>query len=82
VSNELRYFEALKRITQYQSLERMRRHAEKDWGLPFDEVLEMAYDNIQTEARNAIRGKRRPKISPSPSCTPSAPPRSNPDRPS
>lgn len=59
--NELRYYEALKRITKYQAVERLREHSERDWGLPFEEALEMAYENVITEARNAIHGRRRPK---------------------
>lgn len=60
-SNELRYFDALKRITQYDSPERLRRTAEKQYGLDPAEVIEMAYDNIQGEARAALQGRRRPK---------------------
>lgn len=61
VNNELLYFDVLKRITRYQTVERMRRKSESDWGLPFEETLEMAYENVITEAKNAIHGKRRPK---------------------
>lgn len=59
-SNEQRYFDALKRITQYQSPDRMRRSSDKDWGLDFEETLEYAYENVIEEARRAIKGKRRP----------------------
>lgn len=61
-SNEQRYFDALKRIASYQTAERLLRHSYKDWGLDDGaEALEYAYENIQSEARNAVRGKRRPK---------------------
>jgi hypothetical protein len=59
-SNEQRYYDALKRITEYQTPARMRRSSEKDWGLPFEEHLEYAYENIQQEAKTAILGRRRP----------------------
>ena len=57
-----RYFAALKRISQYQSPDRMRKSSQKDWGLGFEETLEYAYENVIQEARNAIRGKRPPKV--------------------
>ena len=60
-SNEQRYFDALKRITKYQSPERLAASAERQYGLSPHEAIEMAYDNIQGEAAAAIRGKRRPK---------------------
>lgn len=52
---------ALKRILAYQSPARMRKNSERDWGLNFEECIEMAYENIQQEARNGIRGVRRPR---------------------
>lgn len=59
--NEYRYYDALKRITKYQTVEQLRRRADKDYGLSFEEALEYAYENVVLEAANAIRGKRRPK---------------------
>jgi len=59
--NERRYFDALKRITLYDSLSRLRKNSEKHWGLEYHETLECAYENIQAEAAAAIRGRRRPK---------------------
>ncbi len=47
----------LRRIKAYQSVEKMRRDSEKDWGLPFEEALEMAYENVIGEAENALRWK-------------------------
>ena len=61
MSNEQRYFDVLKRITLYRSVEQLHKRAEKDYGLPFSEVLEFAYENVIIEAKSAIRGKRRPK---------------------
>lgn len=60
--NELRYYDALKRITEYATVEQLRRGAEKDYGLPFEEALEYAFENIKGEAEAAVRGRRRPKV--------------------
>lgn len=54
-----RYYDALKRIArQYRSAESLLRRG--DCGLNGVEALEMAYENIQSEAIAAVRGKRRP----------------------
>lgn len=59
MSNEQRYYDALKRIARdYQKSDRLLRDG--DCGLEGPEALGMAYDNIQSEAAAAIRGKRRP----------------------
>lgn len=61
-SNEQRYYDTLRRIAKhYQTAEQLQRRAYKDWGLhdPL-EALEYAYENIQQEAKIAIKGKRRP----------------------
>lgn len=60
-SNNADYYDALRRIRSYDSVERLRRRAEKDYGLSPNEAIEMAYENVKAEAENAIRGKRRPK---------------------
>jgi hypothetical protein len=65
---EARLYAALKRITQYMTVEQMERRAEKEYGLSPYEGLGMAYDNLQSEARDAIRGVRMPK--PKPAATP------------
>lgn len=54
------FYDALKRITQYDNPERLRRRAEKDYGLDGFEAIEMAYENVLAEAKRAIKGKRRP----------------------
>lgn len=59
-NNELVYFSALKRIASYQSPERLRRNAERNYGLPAEEAIEMAYENVLAEAKAAIKGKRSP----------------------
>ena len=53
-------YDALKRITQYDNAERLRRRAEKDYGLSGDEAIEMAYENVLKEAKQAIKRKGRP----------------------
>jgi hypothetical protein len=60
VSNEQRYFDALKRIVRYQTSDQLRRHAGQ-YGCDHADELEMAYENIQQEAKNALKGRRRPK---------------------
>lgn len=61
--SELKYYAALKRICDYSSPEKLRRDAEKCYGLGYEEALEMAYENVLAEAKSAVRGKRRPKES-------------------
>jgi len=63
MSNELAYYDALKRIAKnYQTPDQLRRNSERDFGCSYHEALEMAYENLQWEASRAIHGKRRPKI--------------------
>lgn len=59
--NERGYFDALKRITRYQTVEQLRRSSDRQYGLEFVEALEYAYENVIQEARDATKGKRRPK---------------------
>ena len=62
MSNEQRYFDALKRIaTGYQTVEQLRRNAEREYGLDPAEAIEMAYENVIEEAKRAVKGRRRPK---------------------
>lgn len=53
--------EALRRITKYDSVERLRNESENDYGLEFEEAIEMAYENMQNEAVAAIHGIRKIK---------------------
>jgi hypothetical protein len=46
---------ALKKIKAYQSPEKLRKDSSKDWGLDFEEAIEMAYENIQSEAAFACK---------------------------
>jgi hypothetical protein len=60
VTNEQRYYDALKRIARYyQTSEQIRRKAGQ-YGLDHLEELEMIYENVQQDAKNAIKGRRRP----------------------
>ena len=61
LQREQRLYDALKRITRYQSPDHLRRTAERKYGLDGDEALEMAYENVLNEARSAIKGLRRPE---------------------
>lgn len=40
----------------YSTSEELREESEEDFGLEFEEAIEMAYDNIQTDALFAIQG--------------------------
>ena len=55
-------YRALKRITKYQTTDQMRRSSDRDWGLPYEECLGMAYENIQGEAKTALKGVRKPQV--------------------
>ena len=62
ISNEQRYFDALKRIAAYMSPERLQRDAENLYGISGAEAIEMAYENVLNDARMATKGKRRPTV--------------------
>lgn len=50
--------ETLKIITKYDKPDKIRKNAQKDYGLDYEEALEMAYENIQGEAAFSIRNIR------------------------
>jgi F0F1-type ATP synthase membrane subunit b/b' len=61
MSFERQYYDVLRVIARgYQSTDKLRKHAGQ-YGLSYEEELEMAYENIQTLANNAIKGRRKPK---------------------
>lgn len=64
VLREQKLWDALYRISHYQQPEHLRKFAERDWGLSENEAVDMAYENVIQEAKNAIRGSRRPKSVP------------------
>lgn len=56
-----RYYDVLWKIARgYDSSERLRKRAERDYGLSPEEAIEMAYDNVRGDAARVIKGKRRP----------------------
>lgn len=57
---ELRLYLALKRITCYDTPSKLRKRSERDYGLQGDEAIEYAYENVLSEAKQAIKGVRRP----------------------
>jgi hypothetical protein len=59
------YHDVLAKIAKaYMTPEQLRRAVERrgdqHYGLSAEEAIEMAYDNVQAEARAAIAGRRRP----------------------
>lgn len=63
IAREQHMYDALRRIArQYQTPAELRRHSERQYGVPYEEALEMAYENIQAEAAAAIKGMRRPAV--------------------
>lgn len=60
-TNEQRYYDTLTRIAKhYQTAQQLLCSGERQYGIDGTEALEYAYENIQGEARAAIKGKRRP----------------------
>jgi hypothetical protein len=62
MSREQKFYDALKRITKYASPEWLRSNSERYAGLDYVQALEMAYENMQEEARAAVHRIRRPKV--------------------
>lgn len=50
-------------IAHSDSLKWLQRNSEKRYGLSYFEALEMAYETLQDEAKQAIKGYRRSKPS-------------------
>lgn len=65
LETQQRLYDALKRIGSYKSVEWLQKHGEKTYGVVYEEVIEMAYENVIEEARAAIKGIRKPKLPPS-----------------
>jgi len=59
VDFEQRFERALRRILAYMTPAQLRRRCEKEYGLSYEEALEMTYKNIQGEARAGLSGVRR-----------------------
>jgi hypothetical protein len=60
IEREQRLYDALKLITQYETPDQLRRNSHKSWGLGYEEALEYAYENIQSTAKQVLKGMRRP----------------------
>lgn len=57
-----RMYLTLQRIAKdYMTPEQLRKKTDKIYGLNYTEALEMSYENIQEEARQAIQGIKKPK---------------------
>jgi hypothetical protein len=56
---ECKLLNALRRIAAYDTPAQMRRSSWTDWGVDYEECLEMAYENLQREAKRAVRGIRK-----------------------
>ncbi len=52
---------ALARIKMYQSTNALRRDSVKDWGLDYEDALEMAYENVLNEAKQGLKGVKNLK---------------------
>lgn len=61
MSNEEKFYGALKRISAYMPASKLRARSDKLYGLEGDEAIEMAYENVIEEAKRALRGYRKPK---------------------
>lgn len=55
------YYDALKELASFMSIERLKRESDRKYGLPADEAIEMAYENMLSMAQSAIKGRRRPE---------------------
>jgi hypothetical protein len=60
IDHQQKMYDALKKITKYMTPDQIRRDSDGS-GLDYEEYLEMVYENIQQEAKNAIYKLRRPK---------------------
>lgn len=58
---EERFHTALVRISNYLPPEKLRKQSEKRYGLDADEAIEMAYENVINEAKQALKGYRKPR---------------------
>lgn len=46
----------LKIARHYQTVEQLKIHSKREYGLDFEEALEMAYENLQNDAAHAVKG--------------------------
>lgn len=52
---------ALSRIKEYQTATQLKKSSRRDWGLDYEESLEMAYENVIDEAKYGLKGVRKLK---------------------
>ena len=64
VDYEARFHSALKEIASYMTTGQLRRESEKRYGLPYEEGLEAAYENVVGTAKWALKGYRKPMATP------------------
>lgn len=51
---------ALQKIAKaYQTPSQLKKDSEKQYGLDYEEALEMAYENMQAEAKQAVKGVKK-----------------------
>jgi hypothetical protein len=62
LQKQIELYDALKRISCYMQPETLKANSEKLYGVGAEEAVSMAYENIITEAKTAIKGVRRPKL--------------------
>lgn len=58
--SDQKLYDALLRISRYTPPAKLRKSAEREYGLDPDEAIEMAYENVIAEAKAAIKGVRMP----------------------
>lgn len=61
IEQQQKLWDVMKRIASYQDPEKLKKDSLKQLGLPGEEAIEMAYENVLSEARSAVKGVRRPK---------------------
>lgn len=59
---EIKLYDALKRIASYDSPEKLARRSEKEYGLAPEDAIEMAYDSVLQDAKNAVKGVRIKRV--------------------
>lgn len=58
-----RMYDALNTIAKgYQTPKQLRKESKGQYGLDFEEAIEMSYENIQLEAKSAIKGVKLEKL--------------------
>jgi hypothetical protein len=62
IQNHNKMRNALIEISKYETVDKLRRDSEKEWGIDFDEALEMAYENMQNTAKYAVKNIRNIKL--------------------